>query len=115
MVREEAVKQVGLLDESFFMYGEDLDWAFRMKEASWRVYYNPGVTVRHYKGASIRQNRRKARYEFYRAMYIFYHKHYAQATPLWLHWLILAGIIVYGGLALAGEMSPWAKPREMTG
>ncbi len=42
LVRREAIEQVGLLDEAFFMYGEDLDWAYRMKAAGWRVYYYRG-------------------------------------------------------------------------
>jgi N-acetylglucosaminyl-diphospho-decaprenol L-rhamnosyltransferase len=99
LVRAEALKQVGLLDESFFMYGEDLDWAYRIKKAGWKVYYNPQVTVLHYKRAASRHSRR-ANYEFYRAMYIFYRKHYAATTPFWLHWLILSGIALRGGLAL---------------
>jgi N-acetylglucosaminyl-diphospho-decaprenol L-rhamnosyltransferase len=99
LVRAEALKQVGLLDESFFMYGEDLDWAYRIKEAGWKVYYNPQVTVLHYKRASSRHSRR-AVYEFYRAMHIFYRKHYAATTPFWLHWLILSGIALRGGLAV---------------
>ena len=98
LVRAEALKQVGLLDESFFMYGEDLDWAYRIKEAGWKVYYNPQVTVLHYKRAASRHSR-KANYEFYRAMHIFYRKHYAATTPFWLHWLILGGIALRGGLA----------------
>ena len=99
LVRAEALKQVGLLDESFFMYGEDLDWAYRIKEAGWKVYYNPQVTVLHYKRASSRHSRR-AVYEFYRAMHIFYRKHYAATKPFWLHWLVLAGIALRGGLAV---------------
>jgi hypothetical protein len=99
LVRAEALKQVGLLDESFFMYGEDLDWAYRIKKAGWKVYYNPQVTVLHYKRASSRHSRR-AVYEFYRAMHVFYRKHYAATTPFWLHWLILCGIALRGGLAI---------------
>jgi GT2 family glycosyltransferase len=45
LVRGEAIAQAGLLDETFFMYGEDLDWAFRIKAAGWKVYYHPEVTV----------------------------------------------------------------------
>lgn len=111
LVRAEALKQVGLLDESFFMYGEDLDWAYRIKKAGWKVYYNPQVTVLHYKRAASRHSR-KASYEFYRAMHIFYRKHYAATTPFWLHWLILGGIALRGGLAmlsnhlLCGSKSP---------
>lgn len=91
MVRAEAIAQVGLLDEQFFMYGEDLDWAYRIKRAGWKVYYNPHVTVLHIKRASTRQNPR-AQIEFYRAMEIFYRKHYASQTPFWLHLLILGAI-----------------------
>ncbi len=103
MVCREAIQQVGLLDESFFMYGEDLDWAYRMKAAGWKVYYNAEVRVLHYKGESSKQSR-KAHYEFYRAMYIFYQKHYRATTPLCLHWLIVGGIALRGGLAMLQEL-----------
>jgi len=87
MIRREAIRQVGLMDETFFMYGEDLDWCYRIKTAGWRVYYNPAVTVLHIKRASSRRNPR-ARVEFWRAMSIFYRKHYAHQTPLPVHLLI---------------------------
>jgi N-acetylglucosaminyl-diphospho-decaprenol L-rhamnosyltransferase len=103
LVRAEAIRQVGLLDESFFMYGEDLDWAYRIRKAGWKIYYNPQVTVLHIKGASTKHSRR-ARYEFYRAMNIFYRKHYAATTPFWLHWLIITGIVLQGGLAMLREV-----------
>ena len=103
LARTEAIHQVGLLDESFFMYGEDLDWAYRIRKAGWKIYYNPQVTVLHIKGASTKHSRR-ARYEFYRAMNIFYRKHYADTTPFWLHWLIIAGIVLQGGLAMLREI-----------
>lgn len=99
MVRTAVVQQIGLLDETFWMYGEDLDWAKRIKDAGWQVIYNPAVTVRHVKRASSRQNPR-AQVEFYRAMPIFYYKHYRHETPLWLHWLILAGLALKGGRAI---------------
>lgn len=106
MVRGEAIEQVGLLDESFFMYGEDLDWAYRIKQAGWKIYYNADVTVLHYKEAASKGQRAirlKTRYEFYRAMYLFYRKHYAATTPLWLHGLVLAGLVLRGGMALISE------------
>jgi N-acetylglucosaminyl-diphospho-decaprenol L-rhamnosyltransferase len=103
LVRAEAIHQVGLLDETFFLYGEDLDWAYRIRKAGWKIYYNPQVTVLHIKEASTRHSRR-ARREFYRAMDIFYRKHYADTTPLWLHWLIVGGIALRGGLARLGGM-----------
>jgi GT2 family glycosyltransferase len=91
MMRGEAIRQVGLLDEEFFMYGEDLDWAYRSRQAGWKVYYNPAVTVLHVKRAASRHNPRAQR-EFYNAMRTFYYKHYARSTPPWLHWLVMTGI-----------------------
>jgi N-acetylglucosaminyl-diphospho-decaprenol L-rhamnosyltransferase len=92
LVRREALDQVGLLDEAFFMYGEDLDWAFRIKAAGWKVVYYPGVTVLHVKRASSRQSPR-AQVEFWRSMEIFYRKHYAAETPWLIHVAVLGAII----------------------
>ncbi len=89
-VRREALEAVGLLDETFFMYGEDLDWAFRIKSAGWKIVYHPQVAVKHVKRAASRQSQ-KAQLEFSRAMLIFYRKHYRTTTPLWLHSLIMTG------------------------
>lgn len=91
LVRGQAIRDVGLMDETFFMYGEDLDWAYRIKKAGWKIYYNPAVTVLHVKKASTRQNP-QAQVEFYRAMDIFYRKHFAAKTQWWLHALITCAI-----------------------
>ncbi len=104
MVRGEVVEEVGGLDEEFFMYAEDLDWALRAKQAGWKVYYYPEVTVLHYKRQSSDQNRSRARYEFWRAMYIFYRKHYAEETPLLIHYSVLGGLALRGGRRLLREM-----------
>jgi GT2 family glycosyltransferase len=104
VVRAEAIAQVGLLDERFFMYAEDLDWAKRIKEAGWRIYYNPAVTVRHVKRASSQQNRSRVRFEFERANLLFYRKHYQASTPRWLNGLILAALAVRGGRRLWPEI-----------
>ncbi|MCS7071134.1 MAG: glycosyltransferase [Anaerolinea sp.] len=111
LVRREALRDVGLLDETFFMYGEDLDWALRMKRAGWSIRYHPAVTVLHVKRAASRQSAR-AQFEFWRAMLIFYRKHYRRSTPLPLHALILAGLLVKGGRPLWREIrrpSPLAQ------
>lgn len=100
LVRAEAMEQAGLMDEDFFLYGEDLDWAYRIKQAGWVNYYYPRVEVVHYKRASTRQVRARAQFEFYRAMYLFYRKHFRQSTPLWLHGLVLTGLGLRWGLAL---------------
>jgi hypothetical protein len=99
MVRTRCVAQVGLMDERYWMYGEDLDWAKRIKDNGWRVVYYPLVEVLHVKRASSRQNKR-AQYEFYRAMLVFYYKHYRASTPFPLHLLIIFGLAVKGGRQL---------------
>lgn len=104
MIRGETLEEVGYLDEEFFLYGEDLDFAYRAKKAGWKVYYYPQVTVVHYKRRSSSQNRKRAQHEFYRAMHLFYRKHYAKTTPLWLHWLVMIGIILRGGTAMVREV-----------
>lgn len=99
LVRREAITAAGLLDETFFMYGEDLDWAKRITDAGWEVWYTPDVTVLHIKEAASRYSYR-ARVEFYRALTIFYEKHYRASTPFWLDWLIRGGVALFGGLDL---------------
>jgi GT2 family glycosyltransferase len=96
LVRADAIATVGLLDETFWMYGEDLDWAFRVKQAGWSVLYAPRVTVLHVKRAASRNNPR-AQVEFNRAMLLFYRKHYRAKTPFWMHALILMGLTIRGG------------------
>lgn len=91
IVRREAVAQAGLLDEAFFMYGEDLDWASAIHQAGWEVRYNPAVTVVHVKRAASRQSHR-AQIAFHEAMLYFYRKHYAADTPAVLGWLVVLGI-----------------------
>ncbi len=111
MVRREALAEVGLLDEAFFMYGEDLDWAYRIKQAGWKVYYHPEVVVKHVKRAASRKSPR-ARVEFYRSMLIFYRKHYRASTPWWLHTAIMLGLILKGGRPLAREILGLRPARE---
>jgi N-acetylglucosaminyl-diphospho-decaprenol L-rhamnosyltransferase len=106
-VRREALEAVGLLDERFFMYGEDLDWAYRIKNAGWNVVYHPQVVVKHVKRAASRQSQR-AQMEFWRAMLLFYRKHYRTTTPLWLHSLIMTGLLLKGGRTV------WTELRQPT-
>jgi GT2 family glycosyltransferase len=100
LVRAEAVEQAGYLDEKFFMYGEDLDWALRIKQNGWKIYYNPATTVLHLKGESSKQRPAGAIINFYHAMQVFYRKHYAGQTFFLLNWLIYSGIWGKAGMAL---------------
>lgn len=72
-----VIDEVGMLDERFFMYGEDIDWCYRIKEAGFKIVYNPELgDVIHYKGASGKKRKFKTLYNFYEAMFLFYNKHY---------------------------------------
>lgn len=111
-VRKECIEQVGLLDETFFMYGEDLDWAYRIKQAGWKVWYYAPVTVYHVKRAASRKSKR-APFEFWRAMLIFYRKHFRATTPNWMHMLVLGALLFKGGTGLWQEIrQPSTSPMK---
>lgn len=114
MVRREAIGVVGLMDEAFFMYGEDLDWAKRIKEAGWKIMYYPEVTVLHIKRAASRKSKRAA-FEFVRAFLIFYNKHYRDSTPVWQHILVLLGIGLWGGPRIWPELVAGRRPAKASG
>lgn len=92
LVRREAVEQVGLLDESYWMYGEDLDWCYRFHQHGWRVIYDGRVEFVHVKGGSSGNHRRlRQNYAFHAAMARFYRKFYAGKRP-WLDLTVFCGI-----------------------
>jgi GT2 family glycosyltransferase len=76
LIRRSVVDAIGLLDEDFFLYGEDLDWCYRAKQAGYKVMYAPVSTVIHHKGSSSRRSPARSLYEFHRSMKVFYDKHY---------------------------------------
>jgi N-acetylglucosaminyl-diphospho-decaprenol L-rhamnosyltransferase len=92
LVRGSVVREVGLLDENYFMYGEDLDWAYRIKQYGWTIMYVPSVTVHHYKRAASTQRPFPSIRAFHDAMRVFHRKHYAATTPAPLNALIELGI-----------------------
>jgi len=94
MLRKEVINKVGPLDETFFMYGEDLDWCFRIKDAGYKVIYYPEAVTIHYKGGSSKRKRYKTIYEFHRAMYIFYNKHYRNKYNFVVTGIVFAAIAV---------------------
>lgn len=75
-LRRRAVEKTGLLDEEFFMYGEDVDYSYRLSKAGFSNYYYPDVTIIHYKGESTRKENLNVVVNFYRAMLIFARKHF---------------------------------------
>ncbi len=92
LVRLSAIAEAGLLDEAYFMYGEDLDWAYRIKTRGWRVRYEPAARALHLKGGSWGRRDPRVLWEFYRAMVLFYRRHYASRQPWPVQALVYAGI-----------------------
>lgn len=93
----------GLFDEAFFMYGEDLDWCFRIQQAGWGIYYTPETQIIHYKGESTRKGELRYVRLFYGAMLQFAEKHFAGEYSRVLAALIRGGILARAGLSLAGK------------
>ena len=102
VVRREAIDKVGLMDESYFMYGDDIDWCYRIKQAGWKIYYLPEAEIIHYggRGGSRRQSYRNI-LEFHRAMAVYYNKHYSKRTLFLVSWLVYSGIWLKCGVELA--------------
>jgi GT2 family glycosyltransferase len=100
LLRSSVIREVGLLDEQFFMYGEDLDWAYRIKQYGWRIVYHPAVIVWHHKRAASTRRAIPSLRAFYEAMRIFHRKHYAATTPAPLNALIEIGITLKEMIAL---------------
>lgn len=94
MLRKNVIDEVGLLDEEFFMYGEDIDWCFRIKQAGWKVVYYPEEKIIHYKGSSSRKKPYMTLYEFHRAMILFYNKHYKSKYNFIVTILVYLGVYI---------------------
>lgn len=98
IVKSSTIKQVGLLDERFFMYAEDLDWCKRMRDAGLLVVYHPGATVIHHKYKSgIKTTSQKiakqTRRHFYDTMLQYFDKHQAARYPSWVRWFVKVFIV----------------------
>ena len=79
MLRRKALDQVGLLDEDFFMYGEDIDLSYRLLKGGWQNWYLP-LDIIHYKGESTQKTSFRYVHVFYQAMLIFFRKHYGHLS-----------------------------------
>lgn len=104
-VKKKVIEEVGLMDERYFMYAEDIDWCMRIRKAGWKIYYNPNAKILHYKKRSgrsksegmpvspeARRLRAKTITYFYETMRIFYEKHYKSDYPAWVRSAVLFGI-----------------------
>lgn len=103
--KKSVLDKVGLFDEDYWLYGEDLDLCFRIKQKGFKIMYVPEVKVLHLKGVTsglkkhsqnistaTKESRLRAFNSFYETMKIFYHKHLAKDYPFFINWLVYLGI-----------------------
>ena len=111
LLRKVALDEVGLLDEDYFMYGEDIDLSYRLTRGGWLNYYFPGTRIIHYKGESTKRTSVNYVFVFYRAMVIFARKHFAPGRAGLFSLLINAAIWLRAGAAVAERLLRRAAPR----
>ena len=111
-LRHKAIKEIGLLDESFFMYGEDIDLSYRIVLAGYQNYYLP-ERILHYKGESTKKGDRKYLNAFYNAMLLFYKKYYPHAG-WFISGLIRSSIALRKGYAALFEKRKRIKKKKTT-
>jgi len=93
VIPRKIIDKIGYLDETFFMYGEDLDWCYRAKKSGFKVVYQPQLgTVTHYRGQSGKKLNWKVLWEFYRAMFVFHKKHYKKKYNILINTIVYIGI-----------------------
>ncbi len=99
LLRKTALDKTGLLDETFFMYGEDIDLSYRITKAGYANYYFPDVEIIHYKGESTKKAGLKYVYMFYNAMIIFAKKHFKNKHAFLFSFLIKIAIVLRAALS----------------
>ena len=110
-IRKEALDKVGLLDETFFMYGEDIDLSYRVLKAGYQNYYIP-TQILHYKGESTKKESFKYVNAFYKAMVIFFKKHFAHYSIIYSAFITLT-VALKGGMAYVMQnLYAWGRKRK---
>ncbi len=100
LMRKTVLDKVGLLDETFFMYGEDIDLSYRIVLGGYKNYYFPETRIIHYKGESTRKSSVNYVFVFYKAMVIFAQKHFSQNNAKLFSFLINFAIYLRAGTAI---------------
>jgi GT2 family glycosyltransferase len=105
LMRRSALDKTGLLDETFFMYGEDIDLSYRLVKAGYKNYYFPDTRIIHYKGESTKKGSINYVFLFYNAMIIFARKHFTQKNASLVAFLIHLAIYFRAGLAILSRFA----------
>jgi GT2 family glycosyltransferase len=109
-MRKEALNKAGLLDETFFMYGEDIDLSYRIQLAGYKNYYLASTEIVHYKGESTKKNSIRYVKVFYQAMLIFFTKHFGLKVTFLQRMIITLAVYLRAALALLKRFIQFAIP-----
>ena len=110
LMRKATLDKVGLLDEDYFMYGEDIDLSYRITQGGYKNYYFPETRIIHYKGESTKRTSVNYVFVFYRAMIIFAKKHFSSGNAGVFSFLINVAIYLRAGAAIAMRFFKAALP-----
>jgi O-antigen biosynthesis protein len=94
--RTGVLREADGFDERFFMYGEDIDLCYRVRQMGWEIDYVPETSIIHYKGESTKKENLDYVVTFNKAMYLFFRKHYSFGYTLFFRVFILSGIVLKG-------------------
>jgi N-acetylglucosaminyl-diphospho-decaprenol L-rhamnosyltransferase len=100
MVRREAIESAGLLDERYFMYSEEVEWCYRMKQHGWQIVYLPSAVVVHHEGASSSQNVPQRQIYFDSSKVLLYRQMYGKVSAWSLHFFLLGTYLVRIGIEM---------------
>jgi len=103
LLRKSVLDKTGLLDETFFMYGEDIDLSYRITKAGFKNYYFPETRIIHYKGESTKKSSVNYVFVFYNAMIIFAEKHFSKQNARLFSSIVRMAIYLRAGSAIASR------------
>jgi GT2 family glycosyltransferase len=109
-IRREAFEKAGFLDEDYFMYGEDIDYSYRLIKSGFVNYYYPGAKIIHYKGESTKKENLNVLVNFYKAMLIFVRKHFNSGNERSYVFLVQTAIFFRAGLSLGKRVILFILP-----
>jgi GT2 family glycosyltransferase len=104
LLRKSVLDKIGLLDEDYFMYGEDIDLSYRIIQSGYKNYYFPQTRIIHYKGESTKKSSINYVFVFYRAMQIFAKKHFSQKNATLINLLINSAIWLRASISIVKRL-----------
>lgn len=107
MVRRKTIDEIGLLDEKFYMFFEEVDWCYRIKKRNWKIYFLPKAKAIHYGGQSIRKVNLKMFFCWHKSRYRFFKKKYSKVPPIVLKTILIGCSLLQPIIILTALYGIW--------